>query len=190
MVLNAAGDGTYALCDGVIDGTVAGSLLTGTWKQNKFPCGGSTEASGRFQFLQSPDGHTWAGRWSYASAPTKWYTGWLGICRSGTCTKNARPAGSPPARGAAAVASIKRGRFIPAKLSVKSGSAVKLCNLEAAARAPYTLPKTAPNGFRVTLRPGACLTKRLVNTGSRPLTILVFDAHVTALKLTIVVLPR
>jgi hypothetical protein len=91
---------------------------------------------------------------------------------------------------------IKRGRvtvpivsgvFAARILEVANGTVLTICNKETAFWGPDSFPKTGPNAFRVRLKPGACFSKKLVNTGTKAITVKVFDEIHSQAKLIIVI---
>jgi hypothetical protein len=93
MVLGADGSGTYTNCNGVIDGTVAGNKLVGTWTQGTWPGCDAAEPSGRFEFTLATDGRSWSGWWSYAKDAAR--RGWSGTCSAGACLRNSKAGAAP-----------------------------------------------------------------------------------------------
>ena len=91
--LDASGNGTYDYCGGVITGSAKGDKLVGTWKQI---CGGDPQ--GMFEFTLSADGHSFDGRWRYATADGgRWREhNWQGTCVEGACLTNKAQAPAKP----------------------------------------------------------------------------------------------
>ncbi|UCH86410.1 MAG: hypothetical protein JSU97_07750 [Dehalococcoidia bacterium] len=56
---------TYAHDEGNIQGTVQGNKLIGTWSE--YPSYGPPDDAGEFEFILSPDGNSFLGRWRYDS---------------------------------------------------------------------------------------------------------------------------
>jgi hypothetical protein len=57
--------GTYTHDQGVIQGTVQGNKLVGTWSE--YPSYAPPDDAGDFEFIMSPDGNSFLGRWRYDS---------------------------------------------------------------------------------------------------------------------------
>lgn len=58
--------GTYEHDQGEIEGTVQGNKLIGTWSE--YPSYAPPDDAGEFEFIMSPDGDSFLGRWRYDSA--------------------------------------------------------------------------------------------------------------------------
>lgn len=70
MQLSQTGDhvnGTYNFKGGVVDGTVRGNILSGTWTQ--------TNSNGVFSFSWSSDGKSFSGTWTGTDGSTGPWTG-------------------------------------------------------------------------------------------------------------------
>ena len=58
--------GTYEYDQGMIQGTVQGNKLIGTWSE--YPSYAPPDDGGEFEFIMSPDGNSFLGRWRYDSS--------------------------------------------------------------------------------------------------------------------------
>jgi hypothetical protein len=58
--------GTYEHDQGTIQGTVQGNKLIGTWSE--YPSYAPPDDAGDFEFIMSPDGNSFLGRWRYDSS--------------------------------------------------------------------------------------------------------------------------
>ena len=94
----------------------------------------------------------------------------------------------PLKRGRATVAYVDK-LFAPSRLEVANGTVLTLCNREGVVRHPFSFPKTGPNAFTKYLRPGQCVSHKLVNHGKTRITVKVYDHISSRAKLEIVIHP-
>jgi hypothetical protein len=67
--------GTYTWDEGRIDGTVNGNVLRGIWSES--PSYAPPDDAGDFEFILSPDGNSFTGKWRYGSSGD-WEGDWSG----------------------------------------------------------------------------------------------------------------